>query len=226
MSSALGLPQNFVLPIPWNTNGRRDDFAEAATCITSGGYNDYSSQKEYRFDTSGGQTSGGSISFDDDELDADMDFGYAYSFGFIPNDKRDPSTRHDHEDYQGIPWKKGVKVITPPEVHSHKNAHWNRKHITEDYDCRDRKRKSGKKAFPDHPRTVQRNNDSAKEESFLLYQEIADRFIDKKGQAVPKICRKDFFCITTSEKTDRFVADVVFNAMQDQHGMCSRKYDG
>jgi hypothetical protein len=220
----MGLPHDFVLPKPWNNAGCSEDFAEATTCQTSGGYDDYSSLKEYKFDTSGGQTSGGSMTFDDDELDADMDHGYAYRFGFIENDKRDPSTRHDHKDYQGVPWTKGVKVVTPPEVHSHVKGHWNRKHITEEYEYRDKKRKSGKKAFPDHHRTVKLNNESAKEESRQLYKEIADRLTDKKGQAVPKICRKDFFHITTCEKTDRFIADVVFNATEDQHGLCSRKY--
>ena len=83
----------------------------------------------------------------------------------LENDKSDPSTRHDHKDYQGIPWTKGVKVVTPPEVHSHVKGHWNKKLITEDYEYRDKKRKSGKQSFPDHPRTVKRNNESAKEEA-------------------------------------------------------------
>ena len=59
---------------------------EATTCQTSAGYDDYSSMKEYTFDTSGGRTSGGSMTFEDDDLDAEYDHGYAYRFGFIENE--------------------------------------------------------------------------------------------------------------------------------------------
>ena len=71
MASALDLPHDFILPQPWNTASCNDMFEEATTCQTCGGYDDYSSMKEYKFNTSWGQTSGGSMSFDDDELDAD-----------------------------------------------------------------------------------------------------------------------------------------------------------
>ena len=42
---------------------------------------------------------------------------------------------------------KGVKAITPPEVPTHAKCHWNKKHITEDYDYRDKKKKKGIKAY-------------------------------------------------------------------------------
>ena len=119
------------------------------------------------------------MTFGDDDLDAEYEHGYVYRFGSIENDKRNPSTRHDHEDYEGIPCKKGMKVVTPPEVHSHVKGHWNKKHITEDYEYWDRKMKSGIKAFLDHPRTVKRNNESAKEEAWQLYKDVADRFKDE-----------------------------------------------
>ena len=102
MSSALGLPQDFLLPTPWNSCN--DMFQEATTCQTSGGYDDYSSMKEYKFDSSGGQTSRGSDLFEDAELDAEFDHGYAYRVGVIENEYRDPATRHKSEDDVGIPW--------------------------------------------------------------------------------------------------------------------------
>ena len=79
LSPAIGLPQDFLLPTPWNSCN--DLFQEATTCQTSRGYEDFSSMKEYKFDNSGGQTSGGSNMFDDEELDAEFNHGYAYSFG-------------------------------------------------------------------------------------------------------------------------------------------------
>ena len=79
-------------------------FEEATTCQTSGGYDNNSSLKEYKFDSSGRQTSGGQNDlFEDAKLDAEFDHGYAYRFGFIENEYRDPARRHNDEDYVGIP---------------------------------------------------------------------------------------------------------------------------
>ena len=51
-----------------------------------------------------------------------------------------------------------------------------------------------------------------------LYLDITDRMTDKHGKDVPKSCQKKFFRITTSD-TERFIADVVFNVTEDQHGV-------
>ena len=144
--------------------------------------------KEYQVGSSGGQISGGQAdTFEDSDLDGDFD----------ENEYRDPATRHTDEDYVGIPWTEnmqaqGVNVVTPSAVPSHVKAHWNRKHITEDYDYRDKKRKKVIKAYIDNPQTIKRNNESAKQEAYELYLEIADRMTDKHGKDVPKSCWKDF----------------------------------
>ena len=220
MASALGLPQDFILPTKKHIC--IDVYDEANTCLSSGGYTDYSTNYEYKSSNSGGQTSGGSnAAFDDPDLDDEYDHGFAYKFGFIENEYRDPSTRHTHEDFEGLERKQGIKAVTPPTV-PHAKAHWNKKHITEEYDYRDKKRRKGIAAYPDNKQTIKRNNNLAKQEAYDLYLEIADRMIDTDGQEIPKSSRKDFFRVTTSE-TERFIADVVFNVTEGQL-VGSRKY--